>query len=96
MKETQAEDSFRRTQLMVAENSYYDVKQMLEENPFAVFYFDKGNKEEPFIKMTYNLNGRFIETFGRGFYDEAGKLALGLSEKETSQKENDDFNWNAL
>ena len=46
--------------------------------------------------MSYNLNGRFKESFGNGFYDAAGKLALELSDKEKKQSSNDDFNWNSL
>lgn len=94
--ETHSEYLVRRTQLLVVKQNYQDEKHMQEENPFAVFYFDKGNKETPFTKMTYCLNGRFKEPFGRGFYDEAGSLALKLSQQEIEKESTEELNWSVL
>ena len=93
--ETHSEYLIRRTQVIVAENSYQDEIDLLNNNPFTVFYFDKDNAELPFYRMSYKMSGRFNESFGNGFYDAAGKLALELSDKENKQKGND-FNWSTL
>ena len=93
--ETHSEYLIRRTQVIVAEKSYQDEIDLLNNNPFTVFYFDKDNVELPFYRMSYKMSGRFNESFGNGFYDAAGKLALELSDKENKQKGND-FNWSTL
>ena len=94
--ETHSEYIIRKTQVLVAEKNYQNESDLLSHNPFAVFYFDKDSVDKPFYEMSYNLNGRFKESFGNGFYDAAGKLALELSDKEKKQSSNDDFNWNSL
>lgn len=93
--ETHSECFVRRTQLFVAEKKYKTEDEMLADNPFKVFYFDKGNIQRPFYSMEYNVNGRFKESFGAGFYDAAGSLALELSQNEP-KSDSFSFDWNNL
>lgn len=94
--ETHSEYLIRKTQVLVAEEHYEDENILNDNNPFKVFYFEKDNLKQPFYQMTYNVNGRFKESFGYGFYDEAGKLALDLSQNNYSEIKSDDFNWSKL
>jgi predicted ATPase len=70
--ETHSEYLIRKTQLLVKENEF-EVKP--NENPFHVIYFDKEMKQ---WKMNYREDGKFIEEFGNGFYDESSLLTLNL------------------
>ncbi|MEB2786507.1 AAA family ATPase [Algoriphagus persicinus] len=70
--ETHSEYLIRNTQVIVKENEY---DQNLNPNPFNVIYFDKNMKQ---WKMNYRNDGKFIEDFGNGFFDEASSLALDL------------------
>jgi predicted ATPase len=69
--ETHSEYLIRKTQLLVKENEF-EVKP--NENPFCVLYFDK----EKQWKMNYREDGKFIDEFGKGFYDESALLTLSL------------------
>ena len=69
--ETHSEYLIRNTQLLVKENEF---EVAPNENPFCVLYFDK---EEQW-KMNYREDGKFINDFGKGFYDESSLLTLSL------------------
>lgn len=92
--ETHSEYIVRKTQVIVSDENYIDEKDMIDNNPNKVFYFGNEENDVPLYEMTYNLNGRFNESFGTGFYDTAGHLALKLSEKENNQNKMENFNWN--
>lgn len=94
--ETHSEYVVRKTQVIVAGEEYHDEKELSENNPIKVLYFGGDSIDKPVYEMTYNLNGRFNESFGPGFYDAAGQLALKLSEKESQHPINDKFNWGEL
>lgn len=66
--ETHSEYLIRKTQLLVKENEF-EVKP--NENPFCVIYFDKNLKQ---WKMNYRQDGKFIEEFGSGFFDETRNI----------------------
>lgn len=70
--ETHSEYIIRKTQLIVKQKEYEVVPN---ENPFTVIFFDKGLKQ---WLMNYREDGKFIEDFGRGFYDESALLTLNL------------------
>ncbi len=70
--ETHSEYLIRKTQLLVKENEF-EIKP--NENPFHVIYFDKDMKQ---WKMNYREDGKFVEEFGSGFYDESPTLTLKL------------------
>lgn len=70
--ETHSEYLIRSTQLLVKNN---DLEYKLNENPFGVIYFDKEQKQ---WKMNYREDGKFIEDFGEGFYNESARLTIDL------------------
>jgi predicted ATPase len=70
--ETHSEYLIRKTQLIVKQNEY-EVKPNV--NPFSVIYFDKD--QQPW-QMNYREDGKFIESFGKGFYDVSSSLTLNL------------------
>ena len=94
--ETHSEYLVRRTQIIAVECvEKYGEDVMDEMIPFKIIYFPTERGEQPY-DMEYLPNGRFKYSFGFGFYDAAGKLALELSDKESKQNESEDFNWNML
>ena len=70
--ETHSEYLIRKTQLIVKQKEY-EVEP--NDNPFTVLYFDKDLNQ---WLMNYREDGKFIEEFGKGFYDEASLLTLNL------------------
>lgn len=70
--ETHSEYLIRNTQLLVKR---YELEIKPNYNPFSVIYFDKGQKQ---WKMNYREDGKFIEDFGTGFYNESARLAIDL------------------
>lgn len=70
--ETHSEYLIRKTQL-IAKDKELEIKP--NENPFCVIYFDKDLKQ---WNMNYREDGKFIEKFGEGFYDESSNLTLNL------------------
>lgn len=70
--ETHSEYLIRKTQLLVKDN---DFEVAPNENPFSVIYFD--DIKGPY-RMKYREDGKFIEDFGKGFYDESALLTLNL------------------
>ena len=66
--ETHSEYLIRKTQLLVKENEF-EIKP--NENPFCVIYFDNSNKQ---WHMNYREDGKFINEFGSGFFDETRKI----------------------
>jgi len=70
--ETHSEYLIRKTQLLVKQFEY---SNGVNDNPFCVIYFDKDMKQ---WKMNYRADGKFIDDFGKGFYDESANLTIGL------------------
>lgn len=68
--ETHSEYMIRRTQALIASGEV-----SFENNPFHVYYFPQG--ELPY-DMGYKENGLFINKFGPGFFDEAGKSQMDI------------------
>lgn len=65
--ETHSEYLVRKTQAIV--------KETQNQEAFKVYYFDKDKGIYP---MRYREDGKFMEEFGEGFFDEASKLAFKL------------------
>ena len=70
--ETHSEYLIRKSQLVVKQNQ---LEVSPNENPFTVLYFDTMKKP---YKMVYREDGIFKNSFGKGFFDESGNLALEL------------------
>lgn len=70
--ETHSEYMIRKSQLIGLKEDYFS-NQGVNPNPFKVYYF---HKEEGPYEMKYTKQGRFERDFGKGFYDEAGKIAM--------------------
>ena len=72
--ETHSEYLIRRTQVLVAEMGLEET-DLEKQNPFKVYYFPEDSRP---YDMKYQINGHFEETFGEGFFDEAGKWTREL------------------
>ena len=79
--ETHSEYLVRRTQVIVSEGNYNSNQELLDNNPFIVYYLP--NDGTPY-EMQYLSSGRFSNKFGEGFFDEAGKSNLITLRKERS------------
>lgn len=69
--ETHSEYLIRKTQLLVKE---YEYETAPNENPFSVIYFDK----EKQWSMNFRDDGKFIEEFGSGFFDETRNIIKNM------------------
>lgn len=72
--ETHSEYFIRHTQVLVAEMGLSE-EELEKQNPFKVYYFPE---EGTPYDMKYLTNGHFEESFGEGFFDEAGKWTREL------------------
>lgn len=72
--ETHSEYLIRRSQVLVAEQCQND-SSWIVNNPFKIYYFP--NDGIPY-DMVYQTNGHFEESFGEGFFDEAGRWTREL------------------
>ncbi len=90
--ETHSEYMIRRAQVIVASQKYKNEESLNRKNPFKVYYVPRNDKP---YDMVFKTNGRFVNSFGPGFYDKAGSLALELYSKEESD-DNININWSAL
>lgn len=75
--ETHSEYLIRRSQVLVAEAKYKDEQELANKCPFKVYYLPEIGTGKPY-DMEYQTNGRFIQEFGAGFFDEASNLAFKL------------------
>jgi len=70
--ETHSEYLIRHSQLLVKDK---DLEVGVNDNPFNVYYFDDVNGP---YKMGYREDGKFIESFGSGFFDVSANLTFEL------------------
>ena len=82
--ETHSEYLIRKSQVLVANANYADVKDIEENCPFTIYYLptDAG---EPY-QMHYKTTGGFVEKFGTGFFDAATESDMVIIRKEFEQK----------
>lgn len=87
--ETHSEYMIRRTQAMIATGKDITGNEItFENNPFRVYYFpEKGHPYD----MEYQESGRFVQSFGHGFFDESAKHTTVIANKE--HKETISFDW---
>ena len=57
----------RKTQTIIKETQDFDI--------FKIYYIDKSTG---LIEMRYRKDGKFIDEFGNGFFDESTNLTLEL------------------
>lgn len=74
--ETHSEYLIRKTQLLVAKN--FKVNENWN-NPFRVYYFQSDGTP---YNMGYQKNGKFINSFGTGFFDVSTNLSMDLLDME--------------
>lgn len=74
--ETHSEYLIRRSQAIIAKMS---TKEEFENRPFAVYYIDRGGHS---YELVYQESGRFENSFGPGFFDEASRSSLEILKRE--------------
>ena len=75
MVETHSEYMIRKSQVQVAKMPFADQADLDDNCPIATYYFPTDG--EPY-KMEYRTDGKFMNGFGNGFYDEAANLAFDI------------------
>jgi|GEM_PF-6752235 len=83
--ETHSEYLIRRSQVLVAEAKYKDEQELAQKCPFKVYYLPEAGAGKPY-DMEFMPTGGFKNSFGEGFFDEAGKLDMIVLKNESSLK----------
>lgn len=73
--ETHSEYLIRKTQVLVAQMGFENNVESVEKSPFVTYYIPENSKP---YSLGYRKDGKFMESFGTGFYDEASNLAFEL------------------
>ena len=73
--ETHSEYLIRRSQVIVASLNYESNAEVEEKCPFRTYYVPNGGLP---YSLGYRKDGKFMEKFGTGFYDEASNLAFEI------------------
>lgn len=73
--ETHSEYLIRKTQVLVAQMGFENNVESVEKSPFITYYIPENSKP---YSLDYRKDGKFMESFGTGFYDEASNLAFEL------------------
>lgn len=78
--ETHSEYLIRESQVLVATEVYDkpSEEEVGNECPFATYYVPDKAEGKPPYSLRYRKDGKFKGKFGKGFYDEAGKLAFEI------------------
>lgn len=73
--ETHSEYLIRKSQLIVSKMGYQSNDEAAEKCPFVTYYVPQSGIP---YSLGYRKDGKFIESFGTGFYDEASNLAFEI------------------
>lgn len=73
--ETHSEYLIRKSQLIVANIGYETNTEAEEKCPFVTYYVPKSGIP---YSLGYRKDGKFVKSFGSGFYDEASNLAFEI------------------
>lgn len=73
--ETHSEYLIRKTQVLVAQMGFESNVESVKKSPFVTYYIPENTKP---YSLGYRKDGKFMESFGTGFYDEASNLAFEL------------------
>jgi len=77
--ETHSEYMIRKSQVLVAQMGYETQEEIETRCPIKTYYFpgDMEPEKNPY-NMAYRTDGKFMNGFGEGFYDEAANLAFDI------------------
>lgn len=79
--ETHSEYLIRKSQAII---SQYDIEgKDFKENPFKIYYF---NPDGTSYEITYGESGRLENSFGPGFFDEAGNSSMEILKREKKKR----------
>lgn len=79
--ETHSEYLIRKSQAIIAQ---YDIEgKDFKDNPFKIYYF---NPDGSSYEITYGESGRLQNSFGSGFFDEAGNSSIEILKREQKLK----------
>lgn len=73
--ETHSEYLIRKSQLIVSKMGYQTNDEAEEKSPFVTYYVPMSGIP---YSLGYRKDGKFCESFGSGFYDEASNLAFEI------------------
>lgn len=73
--ETHSEYLIRKSQVLVSKMGFENNEESVQKSPFVTYYIPENSKP---YSLGYRKDGKFMETFGTGFYDEASNLAFDL------------------
>lgn len=73
--ETHSEYLIRKSQVLVSRMNFIDNEDSDLNNPFKTYYVPIGAKP---YSLGYRKDGKFAESFGPGFYDEAANLTFEI------------------
>ncbi len=73
--ETHSEYLIRKSQLIVSKLGFHSNDETAEKCPFVTYYVPQSGIP---YSLGYRKDGKFIESFGTGFYDESSNLAFEL------------------
>ena len=76
--ETHSEYLVRKIQAIVSEFSEAE----FANKPFGIYYFNSKEQEEAVYEMRFSRSGRFENSFGKGFFDEAARSKYKVLKKE--------------
>jgi len=74
--ETHSEYMIRRSQVIVNESAYSDYDECDRLNPFEIYYVPIDG-QKPYA-LQYRPDGKFMNDFGTGFFDEADNLVFKI------------------
>ena len=79
--ETHSEYLIRKSQAII---SQYDIEgKDFQKNPFKIYYF---NPDGTSYEITYGESGRLKNSFGPGFFDEAGNSSMEILKREKKKR----------
>ena len=73
--ETHSEYLIRRSQVLVAQMGFQSNAEADEHSPFRTIYVP--DNDRPY-NLFYRKDGKFAESFGPGFFDEASRLMFEI------------------
>lgn len=76
--ETHSEYMIRKTQVLTSQIDFNSEEVEINGVPFRVFYLYSEEEPIPYKELWYEETGAFNDSFGPGFFDEAGNLDMQI------------------